>query len=65
MSRIASGLPGNVQEKNGVHIVGDFMTPRKDLRVVKLTTTVDEGIACCMRRKASRVLVQFCRFFIF
>lgn len=49
MGRIASGLPDNVQEKNGIHVVGDFMTPRKDLRVVKPTTTVDEGTICCMR----------------
>ncbi|VVA17292.1 PREDICTED: CBS [Prunus dulcis] len=34
----------SVPEKNGIHVVGDFMTPRKDLRVVKPTTTVDEAI---------------------
>lgn len=39
-----------VQEKNGVLTVGDFMTRREDLHVVKPTTTVDEGICCiCMR----------------
>ncbi|XP_008244006.1 PREDICTED: CBS domain-containing protein CBSX1, chloroplastic-like isoform X4 [Prunus mume] len=34
----------SVPEKNGIHVVGDFMTHRKDLRVVKPTTTVDEAI---------------------
>ncbi|KAL6277631.1 hypothetical protein ACE6H2_021232 [Prunus campanulata] len=34
----------SVPEKNGIHVVGDFMTPRKDLHVVQPTTTVDEAI---------------------
>jgi hypothetical protein len=34
----------NVQPKNGVYTVGDFMTKKDELQVVKPTTTVDEGI---------------------
>lgn len=37
-------LPVDMQPKNGVYTVGDFMTKKDDLRVVKPTTTVDEGI---------------------
>jgi hypothetical protein len=33
-----------VQPKNGVYTVGDFMTKKDELQVVKPTTTVDEGI---------------------
>ncbi|CAK9159436.1 unnamed protein product [Ilex paraguariensis] len=33
-----------VPPKNGVYIVGDFMTRREDLQVVKPTTTVDEAL---------------------
>ncbi|CAL9002267.1 unnamed protein product [Prunus brigantina] len=40
----AALMSNSVPEKNGIHVVGDFMTPRKDLRVVKPTTTVDEAI---------------------
>lgn len=34
----------DVQPKSGVYTVGDFMTRKEDLHVVKPTTTVDEGI---------------------
>lgn len=33
-----------MQSKNGALTVGDSMTRREDLHVVKPTTTVDEGI---------------------
>ena len=33
-----------LQSKNAVYTVGDFMTKKEDLQVVKPTTTVDEGI---------------------
>lgn len=33
------------QSRSGAYTVGDFMTKREDLHVVKPTTTVDEGIA--------------------
>lgn len=34
---------GNLQPKNGVYTVGDFMTKKEELHVVKPTTTVNEG----------------------
>ncbi|CAI0430269.1 unnamed protein product [Linum tenue] len=33
-----------MQPKNGVYTVGDFMTKKDELRVVKPTTTVDEAL---------------------
>ena len=33
-----------MQPKSGVYTVGDFMTKKEDLQVVKPSTTVDEGI---------------------
>lgn len=33
-----------LQPKSGVYTVGEFMTRKEDLHVVKPTTTVDEGI---------------------
>ncbi|KAD4888185.1 hypothetical protein E3N88_20258 [Mikania micrantha] len=42
----AATLTGNsVPQRNGVLIVGDFMTQKDELHVVKPSTTVDEGIA--------------------
>ena len=35
-----------MQPRNGVYTVGDFMTTKEELHVVKPTTTVDEGISC-------------------
>ena len=32
-----------VQQSNGVYTVGDFMTRKENLHVVKPTTSVDEG----------------------
>ncbi|KAM1174876.1 hypothetical protein FF1_027374 [Malus domestica] len=40
----ATFMTNSVPEKNGVLTVGDFMTRREDLHVVKPTTTVDEAI---------------------
>ncbi|KAM1091279.1 hypothetical protein ACFX2J_018577 [Malus domestica] len=40
----ATFMPNSVPEKTGVFTVGDFMTRREDLHVVKPTTTVDEAI---------------------
>ncbi|KAF2295299.1 hypothetical protein GH714_032583 [Hevea brasiliensis] len=42
----ASGtlMANSVPPKNGVYTVGDFMTRKEDLRVVKPTTTVDEAL---------------------
>lgn len=33
-----------LQPRNGSYTVGDFMTRKEDLHVVKATTTVDEGM---------------------
>ncbi|KVI02676.1 Cystathionine beta-synthase, core [Cynara cardunculus var. scolymus] len=40
----ATLMSSSVPQKSGVLIVGDFMTKKEDLHVVKPTTTVDEGI---------------------
>ncbi|KAL8473060.1 hypothetical protein ACS0TY_030049 [Phlomoides rotata] len=41
----SSALTANaVPPRNGVYTVGDFMTRREDLHVVKTTTTVDEAL---------------------
>ncbi|XP_050128282.1 CBS domain-containing protein CBSX1, chloroplastic-like [Malus sylvestris] len=40
----ATFMPNSVPEKTGVFTVGDFMTRREDLHVVKPTTAVDEAI---------------------
>ncbi|KAM0976079.1 hypothetical protein FF1_019076 [Malus domestica] len=37
-------MPDSIPEKNRVFTVGDFMTRREDLHVVKPTTTVNEAI---------------------
>ncbi|KAL2241656.1 UNVERIFIED_CONTAM: CBS domain-containing protein CBSX1, chloroplastic [Sesamum indicum] len=37
-------LANSVPPRNGVYTVGDFMTRREDLHVVKPTTTVDEAL---------------------
>lgn len=34
----------NFQPRNGNYTVGDFMTKKDNLHVVKPTTTVDEGM---------------------
>lgn len=36
-------MPFIKQSKNGLYTVGDFMTKKEELHVVKPTTTVDEG----------------------
>ncbi|KAM7520450.1 hypothetical protein LguiB_019412 [Lonicera macranthoides] len=37
-------MANSVPPKNGVYIVGDFMTRKEELHVVKPTTTVDEAL---------------------
>ncbi|XP_051141207.1 CBS domain-containing protein CBSX1, chloroplastic-like [Andrographis paniculata] len=37
-------IPNAVPARNGVYTVGEFMTRREDLHVVKTTTTVDEAL---------------------
>lgn len=36
-------LTREMQPRSGVYTVGDFMTRKEDLHVVKPTTTVEEG----------------------
>lgn len=38
-----------LQPKDGEYTVGDFMTRKEDLHVVKATTTVDEGYSYSFR----------------
>ncbi|KAL6530144.1 CBS domain-containing protein cbsx1, chloroplastic [Orobanche minor] len=40
----ASELANSAPSKNGVYTVGDFMTRKEELHVVKSTTTVDEAL---------------------
>ncbi|KAH7846252.1 hypothetical protein Vadar_011752 [Vaccinium darrowii] len=40
----ATFIANSVPTKNGVYTVGDFMTRKEDLHVVKPTTTVDEAL---------------------
>ncbi|RVX23547.1 CBS domain-containing protein CBSX1, chloroplastic [Vitis vinifera] len=37
-------MANSVPSKNGVYTVGDFMTRKEDLHVVKATTTVEEAL---------------------
>ncbi|KAF9678522.1 hypothetical protein SADUNF_Sadunf07G0043600 [Salix dunnii] len=41
----------DVQPKNGVYTVGDFMTRKEDLHVVKPTTTVDEALEALVENR--------------
>ncbi|XP_024978251.1 CBS domain-containing protein CBSX1, chloroplastic-like [Cynara cardunculus var. scolymus] len=48
----AATLTGNsVPPRNGVLIVGDFMTTREELHVVKATTTVDEALEALVEHR--------------
>ncbi|KAF5736172.1 CBS domain-containing protein CBSX1 chloroplastic isoform X3 [Tripterygium wilfordii] len=40
----ATVMDNSVSPRSGVYTVGDFMTRKEDLRVVKATTTVDEAL---------------------
>jgi len=59
-----------VQQSNGVYTVGDFMTRKENLHVVKPTTSVDEGTStsqcdahACFCIVISEV-AHFCCFFV-
>ncbi|XP_057449544.1 CBS domain-containing protein CBSX1, chloroplastic-like [Lotus japonicus] len=43
----------SVPPKNGVYTVGDFMTKREDLHVVKPTTTVDEALEMLVEHRVT------------
>ncbi|XVF67543.1 hypothetical protein PTKIN_Ptkin10aG0129800 [Pterospermum kingtungense] len=52
--RPASGLIANsVPSRNGNYTVGDFMTRKEDLHVVKTTTTVDEALEALVEKRVT------------
>ncbi|OMO74107.1 Cystathionine beta-synthase, core [Corchorus capsularis] len=52
--RRAAGLIANsVPVRNGNYTVGDFMTRKEDLHVVKTTTTVDEALEALVERRVT------------
>lgn len=54
-----------MQPRSGLYTVGDFMTRKEDLHVVKPTTTVDEGIFhCCFMFYFKAEVFSFFFFFI-
>ncbi|XP_077224809.1 CBS domain-containing protein CBSX1, chloroplastic-like [Tasmannia lanceolata] len=53
-SAVARGptlMPNPVPPKNGAYAVGDFMTKKEDLHVVKPTTTVDEALEAIVKNR--------------
>ncbi|KAK6253521.1 hypothetical protein QUC31_015241 [Theobroma cacao] len=52
--RRATGLIANsVPSRNGNYTVGDFMTRKEDLHVVKTTTTVDEALEALVEKRVT------------
>ncbi|KAK6241082.1 hypothetical protein SCA6_006471 [Theobroma cacao] len=52
--RRAAGLIANsVPSRNGNYTVGDFMTRKEDLHVVKTTTTVDEALEALVEKRVT------------
>ncbi|KAL6961462.1 CBS domain-containing protein cbsx1, chloroplastic [Sarracenia purpurea var. burkii] len=49
----ASLMANSVPPRNGVYTVGDFMTSKEDLHVVKPTTTVDEALEKLVENRIS------------
>ncbi|KAL5788272.1 hypothetical protein ACOSP7_005221 [Xanthoceras sorbifolium] len=45
------GVTNSVPPRNGTFTVGDFMTRKEDLHVVKTTTTVDEALEALVERR--------------
>lgn len=50
-----------LQPSSGVYTVGDFMTTKEELHVVKPTTTVDEGI-CYSCINVTKCVMMFSHF---
>ncbi|XP_044489294.1 CBS domain-containing protein CBSX1, chloroplastic-like isoform X2 [Mangifera indica] len=46
-----AGITNSVPPRNGTYTVGDFMTRKEDLHVVKTTTTVDEALECLVEKR--------------
>lgn len=55
----------NFQPREGIYTVGDFMTTRERLHVVKPTTTVDEGTADALYVENVSIHSFFCLTFPF
>ncbi|XWS39926.1 hypothetical protein CRYUN_Cryun18bG0096700 [Craigia yunnanensis] len=52
--RRAAGLIANsVPSRNGNYTVGDFMTSKEDLHVVKTTTSVDEALEALVEKRVT------------
>ncbi|PPD93297.1 hypothetical protein GOBAR_DD09781 [Gossypium barbadense] len=52
--RLAAGLITNsVPSRNGNYTVGDFMTRKEDLHVVKATTSVDEALEALVEKRVT------------
>lgn len=46
-----AGVTNSVPSRSGAYTVGDFMTKREDLHVVKPTTTVDEALEALVEKR--------------
>lgn len=65
----AAGVASNSLPRNGTFTVGDFMTTKEYLHVVKPSTTVDQGIVCRKLKPSSSssslcFLIDDCFFFL-
>ncbi|EPS68026.1 hypothetical protein M569_06744, partial [Genlisea aurea] len=49
----ANGTANSIPLREGVYTVGDFMTPRENLYVVKPTTTVDEALQALVDKRVT------------
>ncbi|KAL1215794.1 CBS domain-containing protein CBSX2 [Cardamine amara subsp. amara] len=48
-----AGVNNSVPARNGGYTVGDFMTPRKNLHVVKPSTSVDDALELLVEKKVT------------
>ncbi|PSS26115.1 CBS domain-containing protein [Actinidia chinensis var. chinensis] len=51
VSANSSGTTNSTPTRSGVYTVGDFMTRKEDLHVVKTTTTVDEALDALVEKR--------------
>ncbi|XP_052202117.1 CBS domain-containing protein CBSX1, chloroplastic-like [Diospyros lotus] len=49
----ASGTANSTPQRTGIYTVGDFMTRKEDLHVVKTTTTVDEALETLVDKRVT------------
>ena len=64
LSSIFEISPACLQARNGIYTVGDFMTRKEELQVVKPTTTVDEGILECSSNSYTKILLLHLQLFL-